>query len=1143
MLARLATDLEELLDNPAHSAREAFGRDALANISDGTLFVARRNKLHLRVAEHVAGQWPRGKALRIAEISDGQAHVLAELFNAPSLSQAILAEIVVPCRGEPGAAVPLPLERVERIESLDQARQFDLILVPGTMDRSQDGAALARQLSDWLAPGGALVVTGQAPNDFHDLVYGFDSDWFTGSGTDGEPLSRLQVADELVDLLVDAGFSEADAVSLPDGFGLATLALAHAPAEQVADLPGSPEMVGLLTALVSGKSHPLITDLPDAALRIARPDIEAASAILIGLPGDSITIPDKVLAARLLALKDLAAEFGANPATLVAMLPGGTGQSPAREADPLQVATWKALRVMVNEYPELKRLAFDFAGGMDPEAMAARLAAGLDGTEGESETILTSDTSFGLRVVRGLPDAAQNDDGLASVLAPPATGGLDELRWGIADRRAPGEGEVEIEIAGTGLNYRDVMWAMGLLPEEALEKGFAGPTLGMEFAGRVARVGAKDSTFSVGDKVVAFGPASFASHRTLSTEFVARLPDDMDLEAAAAIAVAFFTAHYSLVHLGRLTKGETVLVHGAAGGVGLAAVQIAKSLGARIIGTAGSPVKRSLLSALGVDHVLDSRSLGFADQVMQLTGGRGVDVVLNSLAGEAMEKSLNCLAPFGRFLELGKLDYYANTMVGLRPMKENIAYFGIDVDQLIKAQPELSSRLFGEMLEGFYAGHYHAIPFRSFDGDEVIDAFRHMQKSGHIGKIVVRPQAAQTVPSHAAAYARFAASSDGVHIIVGGLGGLGLEVAEWLVDRGASAIALVGRRAAPAAEAAARIEKWRASGVDVTLDACDIADENAVSKLLDDLRAQRPIRGIIHSAMVLEDMPMSALTQESLARTLPAKVSGATHLDRLTRRDDLDYFVLFSSVAAMFGNHGQSAYAAANGFIEAIAMRRRAEGLPGLAIGWGAVTDAGYLTRDTQQANLIKRATGDVTFTAKDLIEAMERLLAPGVATDPVHYVSNMRWGTLARSLRTLAEPGYRLLRALSERDGNDAEGGNLRVEIESLPVRKAEARLAAFVVERIANILRVSEASIKPNEPIGNLGMDSLMGVEFGLAMEQALGDAIPVSMISDSLSINQISRNLVEHLRTGGTDSVGADAATLSLFTKHGGVVEEKA
>jgi phthiocerol/phenolphthiocerol synthesis type-I polyketide synthase C len=1152
LLARLASGLAETLRNPPEDARAHFGREALANLAEGGVFALRRQRLLVRLALALAESWPATAPLRIAEISDGQARLLPALVEGCAQGQVTLAEVVVPCRGEAGAAVALPLERVERFPELAAATsRFDLILVPGLFERAADPATLAAQLATLLAPGGTLLATADAPGDFTDLVHGFDTDWFIGHDAEGQPLSRLPLSDDLSGWASTAGLASAAAM-LPDGFGMASLMVARHPDQEQADDPApgdaNLELEEVIEALVSGRAHPQVAEVPGALMRIARPGA-AGIAALVHARSDATAdaAPDAIVAARLLALRDLCGELGADsggaPSALVAIVPGGTGLAPARPVDPLQSALWGALRVVTNEYPGLTRVAFDAAAGITDAELAHAVASHLAQASGENEVIVSDGARHGLRVERGLPEPARgegDDEAQGTVLVAPVTGGLDDLAWTIAERTAPGPGEIEVALAATGLNYRDVMWAMGLLPEEALEKGFAGPTLGMEFSGRVVRCGAGVTAFAPGDPVVGFGPASFASHRTLSTDFVAQLPEGVDIEAAAAIPVAFFTASYALVHLARLSEGETVLIHGGAGGVGLAAIQIARSLGARVIATAGTPVKRALLKALGVDVVLDSRSTGFADDVRRLTDGRGVDVVLNALAGEAMEASLNALAPFGRFLELGKQDYYANTMIGLRPLKENIAYFGIDVDQLIAAQPALAGRLFAEMLTGFEAGQLRPIACRVFDGTQVIDAFRLMQKSGHVGKIVVRPRAAASLPGMTSG-AGFRAAHDGAHLVIGGLGGLGLEVADWLIRRGARHVVLTGRRglqpdAPPDSDpqsASARIARWRAMGITVSAEACDVADPEAVGALLDRLRAEGPIRGVIHSAMVLDDRLLSQVDADSLARTLPAKVAGAAVLDRLTRNDRLDYFVLFSSVAAMFGNHGQSAYVAANGYLEGLARQRSAAGLPGLAVGWGAVSDAGYLAREGQQAERIRRATGDVAFTVGNLTEALDHLLAPGAGPDPVQYVSTMRWGALTRSLRTLAEPGARLLRAMSEREGNEGGDDSLRAELLALPPRKAEARLVGFLVERIANILRVSGNAVKTGQPIGSLGMDSLMGVEFGLTLEQALGDAVPVSLISESYSIDQIARNLIDHLRSAGE---GDDGLAATLAAKHG-------
>ncbi|MBT8459764.1 MAG: zinc-binding dehydrogenase, partial [Boseongicola sp.] len=324
------------------------------------------------------------------------------------------------------------------------------------------------------------------------------------------------------------------------------------------------------------------------------------------------------------------------------------------------------------------------------------------------------------------------------VLSQPPSGRTESLNWRIAPRVEPKDDEIEIEVAATALNFRDVMFARGLLPPDILNGGYAGATLGMECAGTVTRSG-PNAHFRPGDRVIAFSPNAFATHVTISSRAATAAPSALELNAAATIPVIFVTAEYALTELARIRSNEWCLIHGAAGGVGLAAIQVAKRAGAKVIATAGSDKKRALLRLLGVDHICDSRSLEFVDDVDRITGGKGVDVILNSLAGKAMEQGLACLAPFGRFIELGKRDFVANTSIGLRAMRNNISYFGVDADQLLHHRPELSDRIMKNISEGFENGEYSVPPVRTYPSDQVVDAFRLMENSGHIGKVVVTP--------------------------------------------------------------------------------------------------------------------------------------------------------------------------------------------------------------------------------------------------------------------------------------------------------------------------------------------------------------------------------------------------------------------
>ncbi|MHC9037595.1 zinc-binding dehydrogenase, partial [Cobetia marina] len=358
--------------------------------------------------------------------------------------------------------------------------------------------------------------------------------------------------------------------------------------------------------------------------------------------------------------------------------------------------------------------------------------------------------------------------------------------------------------------------------------------------------------FKVGERVVGFGPASFSDRLVIADTALAHVPHGVSLEAAATIPTTFFTVYYALKHLARLEEGEKVLIHGAAGGVGIAALQIAEWLGAEVFATVGSPAKRDFLALMGIDNVYDSRSHGFAEDILAdlaarqqrdpSVDARGVDVVLNSLAGEAIAQNLRVLKPFGRFCELGKRDFYENTPMGLRPFRNNLSYFGIDSDQLMKECPGLTTRLFREMMALFEDGTLAPLPYTTFDSSQVVEAFRYMQQARQIGKVVVTQRAAGHAAEQTSASAGARASATphqrdalatndktlsidptGSYLVTGGLGGFGLRSAEWLAAMGARELVLLGRSGAASEEAQQGVARLEAQGVKVHALACDVA--------------------------------------------------------------------------------------------------------------------------------------------------------------------------------------------------------------------------------------------------------------------------------------------------------------------------------
>lgn len=518
-------------------------------------------------------------------------------------------------------------------------------------------------------------------------------------------------------------------------------------------------------------------------------------------------------------------------------------------------------------------------------------------------------------------------------------GQLRNLEWQPRHLPKVARGDVEVRVEATGLNFRDVMYTLGLLSDEAIEHGFSGPSLGLEFSGVVTRAG-DNAEFAVGERVVGFGPASFSDRLVIADTALARVPQGVSLEAAATIPTTFFTVYYALKHLARLEAGEKVLIHGAAGGVGIAALQIAEWLGAEVFATVGSPAKRDFLALMGIENVYDSRSHGFAEDILadlaarqqrdSSVDARGVDVVLNSLAGEAIVQNLRVLKPFGRFCELGKRDFYENTPMGLRPFRNNLSYFGIDSDQLMKECPGLTTRLFREMMALFEDGTLAPLPYTTFDASQVVEAFRYMQQARQIGKVVVT-QRSLTAPLSEAQSAPAGSKTSGMstsglaaqsgelsldptasYLVTGGLGGFGLRSAEWLAAQGARELVLLGRSGAASDEAQQGIARLKALGVRVHALACDVADEAALTAVFSRFvtsadasgaeDAIAPLKGIIHAAAVIDDALIRHLDAERIQRVMTPKLEGARLLDRLSANQPLDFFVLYSSATTLFGN-------------------------------------------------------------------------------------------------------------------------------------------------------------------------------------------------------------------------------------------------
>jgi NADPH:quinone reductase-like Zn-dependent oxidoreductase/acyl carrier protein len=798
-------------------------------------------------------------------------------------------------------------------------------------------------------------------------------------------------------------------------------------------------------------------------------------------------------------------------------------------------ALWGLGRCLMNEASNYRVQLLDLASAaVSPELLSAMVEELLNG-DAEQEVFLNNDGSrFAPRL--------RSRDNLAEELSPAATstgqtlqlsfklpGQLRNLQWqGVSDSLLADD-EIEIDVKATGLNFRDVMYTLGLLSDEAVENGFVGPTLGLEFAGRVTQTGKAVTQFKEGDEVVGLGPASFSNRVRAKANALAFIPDGMAYAAAATIPSTFFTVYYALHYQARLQPGEKVLIHGAAGGVGIAAIQVAQWLGAEIYATAGSAEKRDFLSLLGVQHIYDSRTLQFAEDILADTDQRGVDVVLNSLAGEAINRNFQVLKPFGRFLELGKRDFYENTPIGLRPFRNNISYFGIDVDQLMQVRPDLTRQLFGDMMQLFHDGVLHPLPYTVFDANQVIDAFRYMQQAKQIGKIVVtydngiyakaEAQKAETLP--------LALDAEASYLVTGGLGGFGLRTAQWLVEKGARHLILISRSGAVSAEAKSALAEFKQQGIKVKAAACDVADKAALTTLLASCRAEMPpLKGIVHAAAVIEDGLARNLDYGQMQRVMQPKIEGAWHLHELTKDFALDLFILYSSVTTLFGNPGQSNYVAANLWLEALAAHRRQQGLAATCVCWGAIDDVGYLTRNEKIKEALQSRMGGAALPAATALSVLEKLLQQPSATSSAPGVMAFDWKALSAFLPVAKSPKFRELALHSPNtDNHEDHRADIKRMLDELSEDDLRAAFTDILKEELSQILLVNKDKIDPNHSMYDMGLDSLMGVELMIAIEARFDVQIPVMALSEAPTLNKLASRLISQLR--GNEAVQTEAA----------------
>ncbi|MET9831651.1 SDR family NAD(P)-dependent oxidoreductase [Streptomyces sp. NPDC006385] len=843
-------------------------------------------------------------------------------------------------------------------------------------------------------------------------------------------------------------------VAGPDDLGLAP-ALRRAGAE-VSELPGD-------TGLVSLAAEPT-DDLP-AALR------QATARVLSEVQ-------------RLLADDKRGAE------RLVVVTRGAVATRVGEDVtDLVHAPVWGLLRAAQAEHPD--RLLLVDTDGTDASLAALPAAVAAATAAEESQLALRAGEARVPRLARLGADGAlvPPSDGAAWRLDTVGAGTLENLAlvpWAAADA-PPAPGQLRVEVRAAGLNFRDVLGALGMYPGDL--------TLGAEGAGVVTAVGPSVDGFRVGDRVMGVFPSGLGPVCVADARTVAPIPDGWSFEQAAAVPVAFVTAYYGLVDVGGLRAGESVLVHAAAGGVGMAAVQLARHLGAEVFATA-SEGKWDAVRQLGVgdDHLASSRDLGFADRFLEVTGGRGVDVVLDSLAREFVDASLRLLPRGGRFVEMGKTD--------IRDAQEvATAHFGVRYRafDVVDAGPQRIGEILREILGLFREGVLTHLPRIHWDLRRAPEAFRFMSQARHIGKIVLtvprRPDPSRTV------------------LITGGTGVLGGMLARHLVtERGVRHLVLLSRRGPEDPSAAGLTRELTAAGAEVTVVACDVADRERLRQVLDALPAEHPLGTVVHTAGALDDGVFDAMTPERLATVLRPKAEGALNLHELTRERDLDAFVLFSGAAGVLGNPGQSNYATASCFLDALAQHRRAHGLPGTSLAWGYWEQATGLTRHLTEGDTGRMARGGLLPMSTE--QGLALFDTACGADVPLQVPMRLDLGALADQAD--AGQGHPLHRGLVRTARRPAPASR-----EATPDRLAgasederRAALLDLVCDEVAAVLNADPATVGPGTGFVELGLDSLTAVELRNRLNRVTGLRLPATLVFDHPAPGSLADHLADRI-----------------------------
>lgn len=1114
---------------------------------------------------HQARQLPEGRGLRILEVGAGTGGLSAQVL--PTLERGLhtytfsdVSAGFFPAAQQKLASFPEVEFKILDLESPGveqgfEAGSYDFVIGTNVLHAVSDLRATLRHLQNLLAPGGVLAFMDVAtPQLWTDSVFGLTSGWWSFTDTDLRTEHPLLPREDWMALLAEVGFegvSSLPGLEGPEGEGQFVILARKPPVEagqavhaETAAIASDSDQSWLVFADQSGFSEALVSRvrttgarcrvvqagaafdmdgvdtftvdpdaeadmvklLSDTAEEMAPTRIVYAWALDATMGGDDATMGTGPLLALSHAL-DTARSGAKLRLDLITRGAQAVGVNPA-EVAVAQAPAVGLLRVILNEYPNLTCRGID----LPPQSESAdldRVWAELMRPDGEREVAFRGEARYVQRLDTGrATPETWLAPGTPMRLVSRERGQLDSLRFSPFELPVCADDEVLVEVKAAGMNFRDVLKALGLYPGDAPDARIFGD----EIAGIVRATGAGVTHVKVGDAVFGLAVYGLATHTLARAGDVRRIPAGCSFDEAATLPVVYMTAWHALDRVARLRAGESILIHAGAGGVGMAAVQLARHLGLKVIATAGSSAKRALLENMGVEHVLDSRKGDFSEAVLALTGGRGVDAVLNALAGEAIPMGLACLAEFGRFIEIGKRDIYQNSRIPLWNLRRNASFHVVAMDAVFHGDGELTRHLLETIANLVEQDAITPLPFRSFPATQVDAAFRLMASGKHIGKVLVG-FAEPFVPRRGESLApTFAVRADATYLITGAFGGFGKVVARWLVERGASSLVLCSRSGASTAEARGFVHELEADGVAVRAVKADIGEPEDVTRLFKECTAAgKALRGVFHLAMVIDDAPLVALTPERMAKVIEPKARGAWLLHEHTLGLPLDCFVMFSSVSSIFGNPAQGNYGAANAFLDALAHHRRALGLPALTMNWGVLGGEGYVARNERVAEFLARQ-GTAELSPGEVIKILEGALQAGDCQLAAIRVDWAKWKQFFRGMQE--NPMLERIFASIEGDETASGGSNWRAAIEAAAPEERRDIISLAVRDVVGGVLRVKPESLREDQPLTDLGLDSLMGVEIENSLEAAVGIALPPTSLMRARTIGQIATLIAEQM-----------------------------